>query len=99
MRHLSPIAILLVAVTLVASACGGSDADKADEKPTVPAGAVAVVGDTTITKAEFDSLYASARAEAEELGAASPDALTADAIRLFRSMAGSEESTVQTMRQ
>lgn len=29
-----------------------------------------------------DSLYASARAEADELGAASPDALTADTIRL-----------------
>ncbi len=73
MRHLSPIAILLVAVTLVASACGGSDADKADEKPTVPAGAVAVVGDTTITKAEFDSLYASAVKQGEASGQPVPE--------------------------
>lgn len=43
-----------------------------------------------------DSLYASARAEAEELGAASPDALTADAIRLVARLNGTRAAVCIT---
>ncbi|KAA0919415.1 hypothetical protein [Dietzia sp. ANT_WB102] len=43
-----------------------------------------------------DSLYASARAEAEELGAASPGALTADAIRLIAKLNGTRAAVCIT---
>lgn len=43
-----------------------------------------------------DSLYASARAEAEELGAASPDALTADTIRLIAGLNGTRAAVCIT---
>ncbi len=72
MRHLSSLAVLLILTTLVVSACGGSDSDQADEKPTVPAGAVAVVGDQTITKEQFDALYASAVKQGEASGQKAP---------------------------
>jgi predicted O-methyltransferase YrrM len=39
-----------------------------------------------------DSLYAPARAEADELGASSPDALTAEAIRLVARLTGARAS-------
>lgn len=43
-----------------------------------------------------DSLYASARAEADELGAASPDALTADTIRLIARLNGTRAAVCIT---
>jgi parvulin-like peptidyl-prolyl isomerase len=46
---------LALALALLASACGGSESKK------VPAGAVAVVGDRTITKADFDAVIARAK--------------------------------------
>jgi foldase protein PrsA len=54
-RILALFAALLVAVA-VAAGCGGGD----DES--VPSDAIAVVGDTEITKAEFDALIRQARA-------------------------------------
>ena len=48
--------------------------------------------------AEFvdDSLYAAARTEADELGAASPDALTAEAIRLVARLTGARAAVCIT---
>lgn len=43
-----------------------------------------------------DSLYASARGEADELGAASPDALTAEAIRLIARLNGARAAVCIT---
>ena len=43
-----------------------------------------------------DSLYASARTEAHELGAASPDALTAEAIRLIARLTGARATVCIT---
>ncbi|MGN0101583.1 MAG: methyltransferase domain-containing protein [Dietzia sp.] len=43
-----------------------------------------------------DSLYASARAEADELGAASPDALTAETIRLIARLNGTRAAVCIT---
>ena len=51
MRNALPIALLLVVLALVATACGGSGGGSSDEKPTVPSGAVAVVGDQKIGRA------------------------------------------------
>ncbi len=70
------LALLGIAALLVA-ACGGSDdggsATSTVEKPTVPAGAVAVVGDETITQEQFDSLYNVAVKQAEESGQPVPE--------------------------
>jgi parvulin-like peptidyl-prolyl isomerase len=57
-RRLNPMLVLLallVSLTVLASACGGED----DES--VPADAVAVVGDTEVPKSEFDALIAQAK--------------------------------------
>ncbi len=61
MRNRIQLVILLVGLSFAIAACGGSDAGTAEQaKPTVPAGAVAIVGSTPITKVEFDALYDSA---------------------------------------
>jgi parvulin-like peptidyl-prolyl isomerase len=88
MRLIRP-ALLLVLVALVVAACGGSDggsdgAATTVEKPEVPAGAVAVVGDETITQEQFDALYDTAVKQGEAGGQPVPEA-------------GSEEET--TLRQ
>jgi parvulin-like peptidyl-prolyl isomerase len=59
MRNTLSLVALLAALALLVTACGGSDSAES-EKPTVPSGAVAVVGDQEITQAEFDALYTSA---------------------------------------
>jgi parvulin-like peptidyl-prolyl isomerase len=57
-RRLNPLLallVLLVPLTLLASACGG------EEDGSVPADAVAVVGDVEVPKSEFDALIAQAK--------------------------------------
>jgi foldase protein PrsA len=49
MRRFLPIPILALLVAALAAGCGGTSGPKA-----VPSGAVAVVGDSTISKAEYD---------------------------------------------
>lgn len=78
MRNALPIALLLVVLALVATACGGSGGGSSDEKPTVPSGAVAVVGDQTITQAQFDALYKSAVAQGVANGQKAPKAGSAE---------------------
>jgi len=77
MRRLTPLAVLLALAALTVAACGGSDSGDADsggaEKPTVPAGAVAVVGAETITQQQFDDLYASAVKQGEASGQPAPE--------------------------
>ena len=60
------------------------------ESPDVPATDRSGLDDLARRSADLvdDSLYASARAEAAELGAASPDALTAESIRLVARLTG-----------
>jgi parvulin-like peptidyl-prolyl isomerase len=72
MRRLIPLALLLALSAFVIAACGDSDSEV--EKPTVPAGAVAVVGDETITKEQFDTLLASATKQGEASGQPVPEA-------------------------
>jgi foldase protein PrsA len=67
-----PVALLLV-VVLVAAGCGGGGGQKS-----VPTDAVAVVGDTPITKAQFNFLIAGAKHQAEAAKAAFPKPGTAD---------------------
>jgi parvulin-like peptidyl-prolyl isomerase len=55
MKALRIVLPLALAVALLASGCGGS------ESKSVPSGAVAIVGDHTITKADFDAVIARAK--------------------------------------
>ena len=71
MRKALSLVALLAALALVGTACGGSG-DSESEKPTVPAGAVAVVGDETITQEQFDALYTSAVKQGTASGQAAP---------------------------
>jgi hypothetical protein len=71
MRKTLSLVALLAALALLATACGGSD-DAKSEKPTVPAGAVAVVGDETITQEQFDALYTSAVKQGTANGQTAP---------------------------
>ena len=78
MRLIRP-ARLLVLVALVIAACGGSDGGSDGgattvAKPEVPAGAVAVVGDETITQEQFDELYDTAVKQGEAGGQPAPEA-------------------------
>jgi foldase protein PrsA len=59
LRKLLPLLLLALIATL-AAACGSSDSAK-----TVPPGAVAIVGDKPIEKADLDRLLAQAKANAE----------------------------------
>jgi hypothetical protein len=59
LRKLLPL-LLLALIAMGVAACGGSNDAK-----NVPPGAVAVVGDKTIEKAELDGLLAQAKANAE----------------------------------
>jgi foldase protein PrsA len=59
LRKLIPL-LLLALIAMGVAACGGSEDAK-----TVPPGAVAVVGDKTIEKADLDALLAQAKANAE----------------------------------
>ena len=61
------------------AACGGSGDGG---KPTVPSGAVAVVGDQTITQEQFDRLYESAVAQGEANGQKAPAAGSAEETTL-----------------
>jgi parvulin-like peptidyl-prolyl isomerase len=56
MRHARFFLILAALVSLLVTACGGSD-----EPKSVPSDGVAVVGDRTITKAEYDRLMGQAK--------------------------------------
>jgi parvulin-like peptidyl-prolyl isomerase len=57
------IAFAAVLAALVLAGCGGSDSNSSDD---VPTNAVAVVGDQEISKEQFDSLIAQARASAKQ---------------------------------
>lgn len=70
MRKALSLVFLLATIALAITACGGSGSST----PTVPSGAVAVVGDQTITKAQFDQLYASAVAQGTASGQQAPKA-------------------------
>ena len=60
------IAILFIcALALVAAGCGGGGGPK-----DVPENAVAVVGDVTVTKAQFDQLIDQAKSETDDAAAA-----------------------------
>jgi parvulin-like peptidyl-prolyl isomerase len=78
MRRLFPLALLALLAAFAVAACGGSDGGSegggttAVEKPTVPAGAVAVVGTETIMQEQFDQLYASAVKQGEVSGQTPP---------------------------
>src|SRR5437764_864503 len=65
-----PVALLLAAV-LVAAGCGGG-------KKSVPTDAVAVVGDSTITKAQFNFLINGAKQQAAASKASFPKPGTSD---------------------
>jgi foldase protein PrsA len=56
MKRIVMVAVLLglVALAVFAGACGGT---------TVPTGAIAVVGDQTVTQAQFDEIWAQAKAQ------------------------------------
>jgi foldase protein PrsA len=56
-RRLGALALCISVLALVGAACGGSSSSSS-----VPSGAVAKVGDTTIEQAQFDDLMASAKA-------------------------------------
>ncbi len=79
MRKALSIVVLLVAIAALATACGGSSSDS---KPTVPTGDVAVVGDQTITQAQFDQLYASAVKQGVANGQKAPKKGSAEAKTL-----------------
>ena len=78
MRKALPIVVLLVALTALIAACGGSGGGSSESKPTVPSGAVAVVGDQTITQAQFDALFKSAVAQGVANGQKAPKAGSAE---------------------
>ena len=59
-RNISVLLLALIAV-LALAACGGGGSSSAD----VPEGAIAVVGDKTVTKAEFDALMEQQKKSAE----------------------------------
>ena len=81
MRNAFSIALLLVIAALAVAACGGGGSGDG-EKPTVPSGAVAVVGDQTITQEQFDRLYESAVAQGEANGQKAPAAGSAEETTL-----------------
>ena len=73
MRQFAPLAILLSVLALGVTACGGSDSGaESAAKPTVPAGAVAVVGKETITQKQFDSLFVTAIGQGKANGQEPP---------------------------
>ncbi len=59
---------LLVALLGIAAACGGGGGDETVSGPAVPDGAVAIVGDTPITQADFDEFFAQTQAGYEARG-------------------------------
>src|SRR6185312_10927671 len=82
-RNISVLLLALVAVLAVA-ACGGGGTDSAD----VPEGAIAVVGDKTVTKEEFDKLIEQQKKSAEsqkqdfpEVGTPEYEALKATVVK------------------
>jgi foldase protein PrsA len=56
MKRTLPILLLVVLLAVLTAGCGGSSGPKS-----VPSGDVAVVGDQTITRAQFDALLAQAK--------------------------------------
>jgi foldase protein PrsA len=81
-RNIALLLLALIAVLAVSACGGGSDA------PEVPEGAVAVVGDKTVTKEEYDQLIEQQKASAEaqkqdfpEPGTAEYEALKATVVK------------------
>ena len=82
-RNITVLLLALVAVLAVA-ACGGGGTNSAD----VPEGAIAVVGDKTVTKEEFDKLIEQQKKSAEsqkqdfpEVGTPEYEALKANVVK------------------
>jgi parvulin-like peptidyl-prolyl isomerase len=78
-RHLRSYILLSVtaaALLVAAVACGGGDSDD------VPSNAIAVVGDETVTKAEFDRLLSQARTSYTESKRPFPKAGTEEYVQL-----------------
>jgi foldase protein PrsA len=83
-RRNSSLLLLALIAVLALAACGGGDTSSAD----VPEGAVAVVGDQTVTKEEFDKLIEQQKKSAEaqkqdfpEPGTAEYEALKATVVK------------------
>jgi foldase protein PrsA len=83
-RRNSSLLLLALIAVLALAACGGGDTSSAD----VPEGAVAVVGDKTVTKEEFDKLIEQQKKSAEtqkqdfpEPGTAEYEALKATVVK------------------
>ena len=70
MRKALPLALLVAVLAVLVVACGGSGSS--EEKPTVRAGDVAVVGGETITRQQFDDLYKAAVAQGVASGQKAP---------------------------
>jgi foldase protein PrsA len=73
-RRNSSLLLLALIAALALAACGGGGSSSAD----VPDGAVAVVGDKTVTKAEFDQLIEQQKKSAEAQKQAFPEPGTAE---------------------
>jgi parvulin-like peptidyl-prolyl isomerase len=83
-RRNIPVLLLALVAVLAVAACGGEDSSSAD----VPEGAIAVVGDKTVTKEEFDQLIEQQKKTAEsqkqdfpEVGTPEYEALKANVVK------------------
>ena len=83
-RRNIPVLLLALVAVLAVAACGGEGSSSAD----VPEGAIAVVGDKTVTKEEFDQLIEQQKKTAEsqkqdfpEVGTPEYEALKANVVK------------------
>ena len=83
-RRKIPVLLLALVAVLAVAACGGGGSSSAD----VPEGAIAVVGDKTVTKEEFDQLIEQQKKTAEsqkqnfpEVGTPEYEALKANVVK------------------
>jgi len=83
-RRNIPVLLLALVAVLVVAACGGGGSSSAD----VPEGAIAVVGDKTVTKEEFDQLIEQQKKTVEsqkqnfpEVGTPEYEAVKANAVK------------------